>query len=261
VLELQGALCFASAEIFKERLELGLDQADYCIVELKEAHEIDSTGARALSRATESAGQCGKHLLLSFHGEKYRALLTLQASSESSSVPFFTDTDEALEWAEDRILEESAAVSAVADEMSFEQTGAVVGFSGAEIEELRSELSAESYPKGSQVYCEGDAGRDLFILLRGRVTVRGRLASCDRSMRLQTLCPGSVFGEMALLDGKTRSADVWAEDDVEVLRLTYETFKELARRSPILFGKLTVNLAQVSTGNLRRTDGEMRLLE
>ncbi len=261
ILELQGALFFASGEMVLKRIELAIADAEYCIVDLKHIHEMDSTGAQVLVRALSAQDQCGKRLLLSHLDESHPVWGSLPGRGEKLLPASFPDTDSALEWAEDRLLEESRMSPGACNEMTFEQTGVVEGLTSEEVEDLRRRLTLCSYPSGERVFGEGDPGRDLFILLRGRVTIRGQRSSRGHSRRLQTLCPGSVFGEMALLDGKARSADAWAEEDVDVLRLGYEAYSELARDNAGLFGKLTVNLARVSTGNLRRTDAEVRLLE
>lgn len=260
VVELQGVLFFGATEQMRRKVEWALSGSSYCILDLKRVYEMDSTGARALIQAAESFNRCGKHLLLCSLDERGPLWASFRNESRFTTV-VHSDADAALEWAEDRILGEVSQGFLPCSQMTLEQTGVVEGFTSAEIEVLRKRLALQRYSRGEPVFREGDAGRDLFILLRGTVTVNMRSASGDRSRRLHTLCPGSVFGEMALLDGLTRSADVWADEEVEVLRLSCDAYNGLAVEDPVLFGKLTVNLARVSTGNLRRTDAENRLME
>jgi glutaminase len=70
-----------------------------------------------------------------------------------------------------------------------------------------------------------------------------------------------VFGEMALLDGNPRSAQVLAEEDSEAYRLTYNGFGKLCMENPSVAVKLLQNIATVLSHRLRVRSDEIRLLE
>jgi CRP-like cAMP-binding protein len=76
-----------------------------------------------------------------------------------------------------------------------------------------------------------------------------------------TFASGVIFGEMALLDAHTRSADVWAEEDAEVLVLPYQEFVALSEAEPRVALILLENIAKVLSKNLRRVERELQTLE
>ncbi len=81
----------------------------------------------------------------------------------------------------------------------------------------------QSWPKGSQVICEGDSGEIVYFLLSGRakVTLYGE---DGREIVLAVLEAGEMFGEMSIIDDKPRSANVEAVRDIECLVLSRERF-------------------------------------
>jgi sulfate permease, SulP family len=145
--------------------------------------------------------------------------------------------------------------------MNPEQMNIVKGFTPEESAHFRKALIRQIYRKGEAVFREGDTGKDLYLLARGSVTVKIRLKESNRLKRLFTFTPGVTFGEVALLDGKPRSADVWAEEDAEVFRLSFDDFNALRKEKPEIVIKLLLNIAKEFSRNLRRISNEVRVLE
>src|SRR5262245_40482811 len=75
-----------------------------------------------------------------------------------------------------------------------------------------------SYPKGVRVFHEGDSSDACYIVRSGDLRVT-REHSDGRAIALATLGPGDFFGELAMLDGGTRSASVETLTDAELLGL------------------------------------------
>jgi CRP/FNR family transcriptional regulator, cyclic AMP receptor protein len=90
----------------------------------------------------------------------------------------------------------------------------------------------------------GDDDRALYLVLSGRLQalVEGATA----------IEPGSVFGELAFLDGLPRSATVRAVEDGEALRLSFDTFETLAARHPELGRAILLDLGRIAALRLRR---------
>lgn len=83
-----------------------------------------------------------------------------------------------------------------------------------------AEFPQTTFPAGTTIVNEGDRGSTAYIIVAGRCEVRKRL---DRTMTvLQTLGPGDVFGEMAVLNETTRSATVVAIEDTTALVVSGE---------------------------------------
>ena len=96
---------------------------------------------------------------------------------------------------------------------------------------------------------EGDT---LFIIREGQVKVCISNEE-GREVILSLLGPGAVFGELALLDGKLRSANVVATDDTSLIMLRRSDFQQLIYKTPQIAMALLAELA----GRLRRTDRQI----
>ena len=87
------------------------------------------------------------------------------------------------------------------------------------------------------------------------------LPSSNRKKRLFTFGAGVVFGEMAMLDGNPRSAQVMAEEDSEVYCLSQERFNHICTENPDVAVKLLKNISIVLSQRLRVRSEELRMLE
>src|SRR3546814_14589169 len=91
-------------------------------------------------------------------------------------------------------------------------------FSPAEIERLVSFSHARSYHAGEVIFEKGSPGQGLMAVLSGRVRISSPSPE-GREIILNIIHPGEVFGEIALLDGKERTADATAIEVRELLIL------------------------------------------
>ncbi len=263
VIELHGPLFFGSAESLAREVEGAWETADYYILDMKRVNEIDSTGANIVLHLINSAAVRQKHLLISYLKAnpalwKFLEIMDLNKVLQKGLFP--PDTDAALEWAEEDILARLGPSEGITGEVPLDRMEIIQGFTARELESLQRRLILRSYPKGERIIHKGEAGRDLFFLTKGLVTVKIRLPHGDRFKRLITFGAGVVFGEMALLDAKTRSADVWAEEDSEVLILPYPEFVAWSQAEPGAALKLIINIAKVLSINVRHSSREIRLL-
>jgi hypothetical protein len=93
---------------------------------------------------------------------------------------------------------------------------------------------------GDRVLKKGGTGRNMFIVLDGTLEVR------DGEKLLRVLSPGDVFGEMAFLLERPRSADVYAATDgVRVLSLSESTLRALIGSDPEFAAHLLLNISKI----------------
>lgn len=101
----------------------------------------------------------------------------------------------------------------------------------------------QSYAARDAIVTQGEPARALFSIVRGRLKV----VSCGpdgRDTVLGIMSEGEVFGEVALIDGGTRSATVTAIEPCELLVIDRDPFLALLQDSPDISVKLMVVLAQ-----------------
>jgi CRP-like cAMP-binding protein len=111
--------------------------------------------------------------------------------------------------------------------------------------ELRSVarfVETAELPAGTDLVREGEDGDALFVILEGEAIVK------TGGRELARVGAGDYFGELALLDGEPRAADVVARTDVKIAVLGIRMFRTLVRELPDLAEQLLAGLA----GELRK---------
>src|SRR5262245_7673253 len=97
------------------------------------------------------------------------------------------------------------------------------GLSSSELVPLEAALRRRRFRRNEVICHRDDPGNSFFVISSGLVKVS--LNSDDgREVILNLLGPGATFGELALLDGEPRSADVTAMEATELLVLPREVF-------------------------------------
>ena len=90
-----------------------------------------------------------------------------------------------------------------------------------------------SLKRGAAIYSKGDPGNSLYVVVSG--TAKMSISSPDgRSAILNLIGPGEIFGEIALLDGRERTADATANTNCEVLVIDRREFLPFVRSQPAL---------------------------
>jgi SulP family sulfate permease len=264
VLELEGELFFGTADRLQSEIEALPAHTQFAILDLRRLRGIDASGARMLEVIGRRAQRGGVRLLLSHLRRdepqgRYLEALGLGAAIETQH--WFTDLDRALEWAEDRVLEE-AGYREAAEELAPEQMALFAGLVPREADLLRRCLERHEFGPGDPVFHEGDDGDGMHLIARGAVSIKMRIPGETRARRLATFNAGGQFGEMALLEGQGRSADAFAKGDkVVIYSLTAHRFRELVKQEPELGVKLYHNLSRGLAARLRVTTGALRALE
>ena len=108
---------------------------------------------------------------------------------------------------------------------------------------------------------EGDEDHSLLMIAWGTASVRIKRAGRDRYRRLATFSPGTVFGEVALLDRQPRSATVTADEDLVCYVLSAEAFDALTVHDPSIAIDLLSNLGRELSRRLRRATATLSQLE
>jgi CRP-like cAMP-binding protein len=114
----------------------------------------------------------------------------------------------------------------------------------AKIAKASDELSIAA---GKVLMTQGQPGREAFVIVDGRATVK------VADVEVAELGPGDHVGELALLDGGTRTATVTAASDMTVLVISQRSFFGLIDEVPGLARKIMASLA----GMVRELDSQL----
>jgi CRP/FNR family cyclic AMP-dependent transcriptional regulator len=118
----------------------------------------------------------------------------------------------------------------------------------AELEEILKFASERRVRRGQTIFQRDDNGSSLMVVLRGRVRI-STVSSDGKEVTLNVINPGGVIGEMALLEGKPRSADASATEETTLLVVERRHFVPFLAQNP----DLSLRLLAVLSEKLRRT--------
>ena len=124
-----------------------------------------------------------------------------------------------------------------------------------ELEKLDSCLSTKTYQKDSAVVLETDKGSTLFIINKGQVKI-SRVSESGKEVILAILGEGDFFGELSLLDGLARSANVITLTEAELFLLEREDFLKLIEEKPTI----AIGLLKELAFRLRKSDTQIKSL-
>ena len=117
---------------------------------------------------------------------------------------------------------------------------------------ISDKMVSKKFENGNLIFLEESEGKNLFFVIEGSVKVT-RLSKDGREVILAMLNAGDFFGEMSLLDGEARSANVIALEKTEVLSLKRDDFLVVLHDYP----KIAIQLLKEMTSRLRKSDRQI----
>lgn len=121
-----------------------------------------------------------------------------------------------------------------------------------ETDAILAHARVAKYAEGDHIFSKGDPGDSMMAVLKGRVSISAP-SDDGRQVVLAVMHDGDVFGEIAMLDGKERTADVTAMTDCEVLIVPRRSLHSLLERRP----DICIDLMLVLCERLRRTNEQV----
>jgi glutaminase len=250
VFELQGDLFFGSTERLFRTVVDDIAGVDAVVLDCKRVGNLDGAAISMLSKLRGALDGVGCLLVMA------DAPVGVLEDIASHS---FSDADAAIEWCEDRILARlGSPAESLPEDLAIQEL--LGGLTAEELALVREAVEIIEVARGEVVFREGDHADAIFFVLSGLVSVRLPLVDQGRDRRLATLGPGVAVGEMAFLDEGERSADVVAERDSRLARLSIGRLQAIGRVAPQVTAAFSANLARNLSGRLRRANEQVRML-
>ncbi len=133
----------------------------------------------------------------------------------------------------------------------FDQMNAV------EIDTVGALFQEKKLEKGKTVFVEQMPGESLYLIKKGSVRISKLIAEGDEKT-LTTLKAGDVFGEMAILDGSSRSATARVETNAILLSVKKTDFEKLCSSHPGIALKIMRNIICVFSKRIRENNDDYR---
>jgi glutaminase len=253
VITLQGELIFST---FEPVVRFALKQAPYCqqvILNFRNVIDIDDVTMSLIIQLHDSLSARGVSLVICFADKFLKSL----RSHGMAQIPVFQDDDTALEYCENKLLDEIAGPEwHVVNSLPLADCLMLSGLTTAELNWLDEKMGKGESETGEYLIRAGDAGDRIYLILAGSVEVRLPSESGGFGKRANVFEAGMSFGEMGFLDGSPRSAHVIATAPVRYRIISRQLFDMLDVEHPNLKITLLKNLSLLLAANLRRASGE-----
>jgi CRP-like cAMP-binding protein len=117
---------------------------------------------------------------------------------------------------------------------------------------LASYAHTKAVKAGAMIFEKGNPGTSLFAVLRGTVRISNQSAD-GKDAVLNMIPAGGIFGEIALLDGRPRTADALAVSDCELMQIDRRDFIPLVTEHP----EIALKLIEILCGRIRHTSAQV----
>ncbi|HEY7763177.1 MAG TPA: SulP family inorganic anion transporter [Actinomycetota bacterium] len=248
ILRVDGFVFFGTSSGLLERVRKRVEAGDlrYLVIDLRRVTGMDSSAAMSFRKVAQLAEANAFELVLTDVPQAVRGRLEGGGVvTLDGVVRFEPDLDRGLERCEDGLLG---------------RVGTGVGRSAALAglpERLWDRFEQHDLPEGAVLITQGASPDDVWVLESGRLRIEMRSAH-GTQVRLSTVLPGVMVGEIALYTGAPRTADVVAETPSVVLRLGRDEIDRLEAEEPALAVSLhrwfATTLAHRLTDRMRAFD-------
>jgi SulP family sulfate permease len=268
VCELEGNLFFGTTDKLFTQLEPDLERCRFLVLDMRRIRSVDLTGVHLLQQIEARLRERGARVLYSGLPRVLPTGQDLNAYFEEvgvlgtrSSAQVFDQLSDALEWVEERVLEQEGR-GAPAEETPLDPRDMdfLRGRKQQTLDELLACAEQRRCEAGSRIFKQGEVGDEIFLVRKGRVRIA--LAFGDGpAYHIATFGRGDFFGEIAFLDRGARSADAVALVPTELLVLSRSRFDAVAAQHPRLGQQFFSSLARALAIRLRQADREIHALE
>lgn len=267
IFELRGNLFFGTTDRLIDEVGPALNGPNWVILHLRKVTHIDLTAVKLLQQVANRLHEHGGLLLFcELHaetgvGEDFEQALRLISDKRSNApVRTFNGRDEALEFAENALLEAlDYSRTRIDDAVALASNTIVRYLNAAQIDLLVRHLEPRHLQQGSNLFTEGAPGDELYLVMCGQVDIQLR-TTAHHYKRLAIYGAGSFFGELALLKKGPRAAHAVAAAPTDLLVLSVNAFEGLKRDESALAIALLTAICDTLVNNQRWSTRELQRL-
>src|SRR5208337_4122235 len=125
----------------------------------------------------------------------------------------------------------------------------LASMSDEQLERFAQFLEVERFPQWAVIVKQGDCGDSMYFILEGELRVRIDIGGKEST--LATMSAGEFFGDISLFDRGPRSADVVANTDSLLVKITADGLDTLAKEAPDLAAPFLRAVGKTLTARIR----------
>lgn len=269
----EGNLFFANSPQINMRLQDELIQKQLVLLDFTRLRYIDDTGVENLARLLRWFKQ---------HGIQSMVVLPAKPSETGGFTPFqqvikqarvacYSQPEEAFWAIENRLLQQQKESDLQTSELSsaFDSDSdldirnilanhpAWSQLPDEQMDYFAKEWAAVDLDAHQTLFEKGQEADGLYLLVYGQLSAW--LETPSHAERLMRFKPGSLVGEMALLDGQSRSASIRADSPSQLLHLSQSAFESLSEHCPAASQSLLQHIAVSMVARLRQSNQTLLL--
>lgn len=263
VLQLQGNLALSTAEVVVHDVMSSVARLDTVILDFKHVISINESASRLFFQLLMKLQAQGKQVVFTRINRvlQMRRYIKLKLRDDFDRLFLaFEDNDTALEWCENRLLNQKIAVCVAEQIVEPADYELFANLKPNEVVIVQTLLERRKFQRDEVIVNFGAPAGELFFLARGCASATLPQGNGTKK-RLGTFSPGMSFGEMAMLDRAPRSAAVTADTEVECDLLKLDDFERLGESHPQIKLVLLTNLALRLSRNLRKRNQEFSVFD
>ena len=223
ILRVSGHVFFGSTNRLLERIRARVESDTpprFLVIDLRRVTGVDASAAAALAKAERLASAQGTEIVVTGASEAVRTRLERGGVLGAQGVVSFeADLDSGLQRCEEALLEDAAPEDNGVTSLDDLPPG------------LAPYLDRVPLAEGTVLLHQDEPPGDIYVLAEGRLAVETSTPEGKR-VRVRTLRPGVVVGEIALYTRVPRTADVVAETRCVVLRCSSEQIARIEAEDP-----------------------------
>lgn len=251
LVELQGALYFASAERMIRQLQPLAAEVDYLILDTRRLNSLDPAAEAFVDRFLARTRDQGVEIAVAeIASRPADAAAALDRLADRNGLRRFDTADAALETYEEMLLEKIREPFDFS-RFSLSTIELFKGLDEGQLKHVEAVIQPMQFEAGDRILRRGAPGHMFFVIARGTVSVLVPTGS-DTAMRIGCIGPGQFFGEMAVLEGGARSADIVADERTICYGLTADHLETLGHQDPRILSTILTNMAREFAGRIRR---------
>lgn len=262
IIRLQGFLFFGTADRLRRAVERyaasGEASARFVLIDFGRVTGIDSSTVLSLTRLVQVAERDGFIVVLSSLTTEHGNALQRGGLLPGPNLHFGSDIDASLRWCEDALLTEAHPEFVTGPRTLMALLTGLIS-DEAMAARIAPHFEARDIPPDTYFIEQGAVSDDIFLVESGHAAVQVRSAT-GQPVRLATIGPGAIAGELAYYLQTPRTASVVSEEDMKLWRLSRASIDQLRAEAPEVALALHQAMATMLAGRLDGTNRVLRFM-
>ena len=260
ILPLQGFIFFGTANRLLQQVQMRQEDPDlgplhYLVFDFRHVTGLDSSAINSFNKLQIMAENSRFRVLLCGLQAEMESQLKIEGliSNDNTIIQVFDDLDHGLEWCEEQII-----LTVLPDAGDVTRTDKGDSFK-EKFPQIAEYFDTRKIPAGTAIINQGENPGGITFIESGQITVELK-TDTGKKIRLKTLGPGTVVGEVSLYLGTKASASVLANTECKVFFLARENFERMNLETPEKAAELHSYIVKLLSDRLSGSNATIQAL-